>query len=408
MVRMATNLLKDTWTDLDSAELRLLLDERIGRPGQYDDRAQNPNVLCLPLARTSCRIKLTFRDKKIERIEPGPAFDGAEWGRVSQEIEGSILAGPIKVGRDFSFSSFRVEGSWRGGRSGLQILPPPEGTPRAPVELAEHPFVLEFPLKVSDLWRITNHRRIREHRRLTLLLNILLAGRTSLQPRGFEHFWASVPTDNGSQEIKWVQQFFIAKLGEAVQEKLSAPAPQPLEVLDPEGYYMSVGHDGRGLRAPADLDQSIGRYLELSRVDQERFDRAAFWMDMASRLWNISMSASFAALVSATESLTEPPEVHRFNCPVCAGLCQHETPGVRETFTAFLERYAGQNALTGRLAEMYSLRSKILGGSELMQLDQDLAFGWDPPFWNERELHEELWGLTRRTLRNWLKDPNRA
>lgn len=39
-----------------------------------------------------------------------------------------------------------------------------------------------------------------------------------------------------------------------------------------------------------------------------------------------------------------------------------------------------------------------------MQLDQDRAFGWDPPWWNERELNEELWKLTRTAARNWLKD----
>jgi hypothetical protein len=54
---------------------------------------------------------------------------------------------------------------------------------------------------------------------------------------------------------------------------------------------------------------------------------------------------------------------------------------------------------------MYSLRSGILHGSELMALDQDLAFGWDPPWWNERELHSELWSVTRVALRNWLKNP---
>ena len=53
---------------------------------------------------------------------------------------------------------------------------------------------------------------------------------------------------------------------------------------------------------------------------------------------------------------------------------------------------------------MYSLRSGILHGSELMQLDQDLAFGWDPPWSDERELYEDLWGLTRVALRNWLKE----
>ena len=75
---MTTNLLNEAWMDLDSAELRILLDERIGGPGQYHGRSENPNVLNLPLAGTSCRISLTFREAKILAIEPGPAFDSAE------------------------------------------------------------------------------------------------------------------------------------------------------------------------------------------------------------------------------------------------------------------------------------------------------------------------------------------
>jgi len=111
---MASNLLSQVLTNLDSFELRLLLDKIIGGPGQYDGRPNNLNKPYLPLAGSSCRIGLTFRDKKIVAIEPGPAFDAAEWERASEEIEKSILAGPVKVGREHSFSSFRVLGSWQG------------------------------------------------------------------------------------------------------------------------------------------------------------------------------------------------------------------------------------------------------------------------------------------------------
>ncbi len=431
---MTANLLSERWTDLDSAELRLLLDERIGGPGQYRDRSDNPNVLYLPLAGATCRVSLTFRGAKIDAIEPGPAFDAAEWKRISEEIDKSILTGPIKVGREFSFSSFRVPGSWKGERSDLQILPPPDDAPRAPVESAEHPFILEFPMRTCAARRITNHRRIREHRKLTLLLNVLLAGRTSLQGRGLQHFWASVPRDDDRQkiswfqkvqqvlfrwsrppgrastaerEIKWVQQFFFAKLGKAVLDELSPPATQRLEEVDAEKYYTSVGHDGKGLRVPADLDDLICCYLELPPRNRAKFDRAAFWMDMASRLWNISMSASFAALVSSVESLTERGKTHYFSCPVCGGDWQHEVPGAMERFRAFFDVHAPEGALRKRRTMMYSLRSGILHGSTLMQLDEDLAFGWDPPGWNERELHKDLWGLTRVALRDWLRSPEK-
>ena len=54
---------------------------------------------------------------------------------------------------------------------------------------------------------------------------------------------------------------------------------------------------------------------------------------------------------------------------------------------------------------MYQLRSGIVHGSSLTQIDEDIAFGWDPPWWQERALHEALWRVSRVALRNWLADP---
>lgn len=106
---MITNLLQTGWTDLDSAELWFILLERIGEPGQYDDLNSNPDRFYLPLAGSSCQIKLTFSEsKQIVAIEPGPAFDAAQWGQVVKEIERTESP---KVGRDCSFSSSRVAGS---------------------------------------------------------------------------------------------------------------------------------------------------------------------------------------------------------------------------------------------------------------------------------------------------------
>ena len=383
---MSTDLLQSGWTDLDAAELRFILIERFGRPGQYDSRDSNPNTFYLPLAGSSCRIKLTFSDsKQIVAIEPGPAFDAAQWEQVVEEIE---RTGPYKLGRDCSFSSFRVAGSWRGKRSGVQILPPPADAPRAPFEMAEHPFILEYPVKVSDLWPITNFRRMREHRQLTFLLNVLLAGGTTIQPRRPRHLWAIVHEEGvAGQEVKWVQEFYFANFGEAVQDELSPPAAQALEEVDPETYYATVGHDGRGLRVPADLDDSICCYMRLSKTNREKFSRAGFWMDMASRQWTVSFSASFASLVIAIESLAERGSL------------------AAARFRNFIERYAPGASLENRRREMYALRSDILHGSGLMEMDQDAHFGWAPPEQKEKDIMKELWGLTRIGMRNWLKNP---
>jgi hypothetical protein len=45
------NLLRDSWSERDQADLRLFLQERIGRPGQYDG---DENMIHLPLAREQC------------------------------------------------------------------------------------------------------------------------------------------------------------------------------------------------------------------------------------------------------------------------------------------------------------------------------------------------------------------
>ena len=80
-----------------------------------------------------------------------------------------ILAEKAESSLSPSHSFSRCTTFWRGT------------APRAIVEIAEHPFILEFPRKASDLDEITNYRRIREHHRLTQLLNVLLRGGTSFQ-----------------------------------------------------------------------------------------------------------------------------------------------------------------------------------------------------------------------------------
>jgi hypothetical protein len=400
---MEANLIRADWEDLDSAELRMLLHMRIGGPGQYDSREGNPNTLYLPLARESCKIKIRFgKGGDIVRLEPGSAFDATEWEQLCEEINKSILSGPYRTGREYSFSRFRVLGSWRGLRSGVQIVPPPADAPLAPLEAADHPFVLEFPVKVSDVARITNHRRIRDHRRLTLLLNVLLRGGTSFEPPRAGHFWGGVPE---SSESKWVHQFFSPKLGPPIADALSPPANERLAEIGPDEYYSEIGHDGQGLRVPSDLDDSIHLYMQLSPADREKFDRAAFWMDVSSRQWTISISSSFTSLVAAVESLTDRGVVHRLYCRKCKSICQHEVPGATERFRAFFEKFAPGAARRKRRNEMYAARSGIVHGSDLMQIDQGRDFGWDPPGFNELELHRELWTLTRVALRNWLRNP---
>jgi hypothetical protein len=392
---MTDNLL--IWPSLDPAELMIVLHERIGGTWQGDISVRKPSKLYVPLAGPTCHVMLRFNGPKIVTVEPGQAFDSRQWEQISNEIENSVLKGPTGVGREYSFSGRRVRGSWRGKFSGVQILPPPGDLPCVPIESGDHPFILELPLRMSNLYPLTNHRRLRNHRDLTLLLNILLTGGVKAMGRS-THCWAGT---------EWVQQWFSPTLNPYITDALSAPAATQLEELEPEEYDKMLGDDGMGLRVPSDLDQSICLYEALSDSNREKFDRAAFWFGTASRMWDVSMSASFAALVSAIESLTSRGNVHVLTCPVCGKPTQHEVPGPTKLFKGFLETYAPGATLAGDRSDMYSLRSGILHGSRLMELDGEIPVVglWTPPGFKEQDQYGALWRLTRTALRNWLKSP---
>lgn len=95
---------------------------------------------------------------------------------------------------------------------------------------------------------------------------------------------------------------------------------------------------------------------------------------------------------------------HPVYCEECKKDRPHDAPGATEKFRSFFEKYTSDPGLKARRNKKYGLRSKILHGSDLMQLDQGRAFGWDPSWWNEREMNTELWGLVRTAARNWLKE----
>ena len=285
-------------------ELRLLLDHYFGGPGQRDD--PNGRELCLPHAGEACKLRLVFDGPRMESLVPGPAFDGVEWERLADAITASLSTGEAKFGREYSFSSFRVVGAWRGEQSHVQICPPPPDAPTAEEESAEHPFILEVPVSASDLWALTNHRRLREHRRLTNLLNILLIGTTTIQPRRYRHYWAGIQHEGGEIRSQWSQEFYSGKLGSVTRDSLTPGAWEPLKVITSDEYYRLSGLDGLPLRVPDNLDQMIVSYQRLAPDLRAKFNRAAFWIDMAYRQWHVSVSASFIALATAIESPHEP------------------------------------------------------------------------------------------------------
>jgi hypothetical protein len=337
----ATNLLRQEWDEIDSSDLRLILESRVGGPGQYDGDQTEKSALYIPLYGT-CKLILRFKENRVSNIERGAHFDETEWNAVSAELDALIDAHTDEFGRAIVFSGRRVDGFWRGAHSGVQILPSPEGAPTLPQEIGQHPFVLEIPLTSDPEWTVKNRRRMREHRKIALLLNVLLRGRISCETRQTRFTWATTmrtPVRNvGAVEIggvgpgdawhrvEWVQCSYMADIGAIFADAPSEARTNPLKVLPVDEYYGGRGQADRGLCVPADLDESICAYKRLPRRQRERFDRALFWLDLASEYWPISMSSSFASLVSAVESLIQRGEVHKLRCNDCDKSFDHDVP----------------------------------------------------------------------------------
>jgi hypothetical protein len=424
------NLLAEIPPGVDLYELRELLGLRIGGPGQYDD-GDSKRRLYLPLARAECRLVLVYKKNSatLQRIEPGAAFEEAQWQQIITEAQDSLLSGSMKFGRDYCLAGRRVLGSWRGRKSGIQILPPLADVPIAPVEMVQHPFVLECPLQTTREWRLTNYRRRRLIRVTAMLLNVLLD--TSIRPHWTvqsDHLWVSVPGVDTRRfkfdrlrrwlhlpkrppppsRIEWGQEFFYAPLDQLVIDEQSPPAKRAIPEFESDRPMGDPERPIEELYVPHDLDESLCAYAQLREEHRERLNRSLYWFQLASRFGYRHMAASFLAMVSAIEALIETHSGHDALCSVCGEAFLHRVPGPTKAFRTLLARYVPGPQFDSRRNEMYALRSGLVHGTALMELDDERYSVWDPAQHQQTELWTELFGITRIAIRNWLNDPNWA
>jgi hypothetical protein len=120
-------------------------------------------------------------------------------------------------------------------------------------------------------------------------------------------------------------------------------------------------------------------------------------------MWDISMSASFAALAFAIESMTTGSDVHEVVCPACGSPTE---PGPTKLFKNFLATYAPGASLAKDRDDLYGLRSDVVHAEHLVELDREIPVvgAWTPPGFKEQDQYRALWQLIRTALRNWLKN----
>ena len=386
---------------LDHYELLNLLGFHLGGSCTTED-----NSVIYP-CKDSYIVKVRSKNDRILSIEPGPGFSKDKFASLKDKIRSTLFDSPGQVIRaDILFTSKPVKGCFRATNGQLQILPAPDHAPRPPVTIADHPFILEFPIKSSSDGFVTNNRAMRRALEWTWILNALLRASISrIGPRA-QHLWGLVPSDPPGapkqEDVKWVQEYYaIDNLPIQYADFSPVGTDRIGEILHDE-YYNSPFLAADVLVLPDSLSQMLDKTDRLPFAERQRFLRAVRWFYAARYLHFHLISSCFVALVCAIESLTPGPE-QQIICPECK---KDRSPGPTQRFQDFVETYAPTSDPQGRNKKwLYKIRSDLAHGRDLLRFDSS-PWDWslNTTSMTEREALDDLFSIARKIIVNWLRN----
>jgi hypothetical protein len=379
---------------VDDRELLYLLERDYGHP-QISDR----NVLIYPGAERYA-IAISEKDGRIKSIQSGPGFDRAIWEQFKGSVRRVLIdqaAGP-SIAAYVLFSSRPIIGSFRSSSGLIQIRQAPPEAPRPGVVDADHPFILEFPIRRSTDGFLTNMRRLRGALEWTWTLNAVLRHSiTCLTPR-VRFFWGLCTDESGgstTRAVRWSQEYYELDRFQAYLDGFSEPGETKIPTHPHREYYQARYLEPLDtVTVPDSLSKMLEGVAVMPSEGRKRFLRSAQWRHVANKFWDVHVSSWFTSLVSSIESLMDPPTER---CPTCNAVLK-----VTQRFKDFVERYA-PNSDPGARGVLYGIRSNIAHGSGLMSLDEAV---WDRSlrsrYLEELDAQDELARAARDVQVNWL------
>ncbi len=342
-------------------------------------------------------LRVKVERDRIRYVQRGPGFDKAEFDELQRLVRKVIVDSPSeKVARAILFSSLPVPGTLSMPGIGLKISPAPDSAPQPGVIYADNPFLLEFrvPRGGGD-WTITNQRRARLAGEWSLVLNAILRTRIWFPtPRGTHH-WVY---DDKAGVSRWLSASYNIPDFELYADSFTEAAGPALPLAPHEEYYGSdvrPGAERDQLVLPDSLPDLLGVFARMAPSRRSQFLRAATWIQIASRTWDVSASSWYTAHVSAIETFVEPD--YNDKCEKCASVL-----GVTRAFKEVVERYSPDSDKTMR-NRVYDYRSKLTHGSILLQLDE-APWSFGSTFRAEEDdASRRLVRITRDVMVNWLR-----
>jgi hypothetical protein len=121
------------------------------------------------------RLKLKMRHGQIEKISAGKSLSEHELNELSEQVEADLKDDRIAgYGAEILFAHRPVTGAFRFASVPIQILPAPPKAPRPPYLWADHPIVIEYPIRSCRTPGVPDLRRRKNAIEWAWVLNALL------------------------------------------------------------------------------------------------------------------------------------------------------------------------------------------------------------------------------------------
>jgi len=349
-------------------------------------------------------LRIRHKNSRLVEIQRGPALTDVILQTLKDKVQSELVDSDGEtIQRCIIFSSRPVKGFFRAEKLPLQICPAPINAPQPRQLIADHPFVLEFPIKKSRNGYISMSRRTRGMFERTWVLNALL--RSSIRtigPRSRQLWviWSDVILPTRDQ-VKFVQESYTIDgfVGEATDFGCRDERQVP-NVAENEYYSPTLRSSSDELEVPANLSALLEAFEGLAANDRVLFVRAARWVSLANEHWEVSASSYFMDLVAAIETLM-PSTRSITKCPTCN---RDVGPGPTQLFHDFVESYLPNSSWAVNKKKLYSIRSGLSHGGKMFHLDEA---PWSSEL-STTELQEmqawmDLTQAVRLVLVNWLK-----
>lgn len=347
------------------------------------------------------------KQNQINAIWLSDNYSPSMISHLQQEIVDALSENGTEVGQRYLHSLYKTDGFFRFEDS-FQILPSLPDAPQPEFLYAQHPFLLEYSYTKSSHQMVNQHRSTRRFSELSLLLNALLRS-LYLPYSSATHEWVVTSDPNWTSHYLQLDYFGgkehrpKAADGFSLTEGLTQ-----IQSVASQSYYTQLGvGPGKSLQLPDTFTKLVIAFDQLDEESKARFCRASYWSHVASRIFPISKSASFAALVSSIEVFLpdsdercekcgRPTSTER--CPIC----NQPIAGPTKQFRDFVDKYAPGVPISDR-NKLYSRRSSLSHGSSLLPGDlSEIGFrltSAQTEAWSELSLLSQIVQLV---LVNWL------